>query len=134
MEVGTDRGKEAILLGNTGIFFVLIRSMTTGMDFDGRAAKLLEFVKQRTKLQVAVMIATGVSNHGNTIGTTNPVDRFGQCGPAMRHVAWLAFAQIFAEHFLSVNAIAGFDQKTCKMRARYQIRIADMLERSLKGT
>ena len=64
----------------------------------------------------------------------DPAHRIAQRGPAVRHVAGLAFGEVAAKHLVGVAAHAALDQVAREMRARDQLRVADVPERAVEGT
>ncbi len=68
----------------------------------------------------------------NTARGTDHVDRFGQSGPAMRHVTRLALDQIALEHLAHVVAHALLDQKSRKVRAADHAWILGMPQRAFE--
>ena len=75
-----------------------------------------------------------MGDDGHALSARDPGDRVFQAGPAVRHIAWFAFSEVFSKHLGRVAARAAFNQKARKVRARNQLRVADKLQRALVST
>jgi hypothetical protein len=93
----------------------------------------LELGKQRVFLVGRELVARRVGDHRHAPGLGDPAHRVAQRRPAVRHIAGLAFDQVFAKHLAVSRHTPGFNQKACKVGARNQFGVAHELQGALVG-
>jgi hypothetical protein len=91
--------------------------MAAGDDFHTATAMGFEFAEQCVLFVGREAIAGRVGNDGDATGFGDPLHRFLQPRPAVRHIAGFAFGQVFAKHLGCVAAHARFDQVAGKVGA-----------------
>jgi hypothetical protein len=116
-----------------GVLDILGRRVAAGDHLDRLAAVRLEFEEQRVLLVGRELVAARVRDHGHALGGGDPVHRVLQRGPAVRHVAGLAFGEELAKHLGGVAAVALLDQEAREVRARDEFGVADELQRAFVG-
>jgi hypothetical protein len=135
MKVAAARGQQVELDGDIGVLDALGRAVAAGDDLDAAPAVGLELGEQRVLLgRREAAVACRVGDHRHAAGACDPADRLAEPGPAVRHEAGLAVGEKAAEDFVGVVAMAGFDEEARKVRARNQLRVADILQRAFVGT
>ena len=93
----------------------------------------LEFAEQRIFFVGREPVASRVGNHGDATCIGDPLHRVLQAGPAVRHVAWFAFGEVFAEHFRRVAADTRVHQVPRKVGPRNQFGVAHITQSALVG-
>src|SRR5699024_2530459 len=116
-----------------GVHGVLVGRVAAGDDFDRVAAELAEFVEQHALGGGVEAVAARMGDDGDAAGTLDPAHGLVERGPAVRHVAGFAFAEVFAEDLGGAGAAAGLDDVAGEVGARQQIGVADVFQGALIG-
>ncbi len=133
VEVAAARGGQAELLRHGRVGAVFGRRVAARDHLDALAAVLAEFGKQRVFLGGGELVARRVRDHGHAAGLRDPAHRVAQRGPAVRHVAGLAFGEEAAEYLGRIAAHACLDEEAREMRAGDEFGIAHVAQRAFVG-
>ncbi len=133
MEVAAARAFEAELERHLGEALHIRGTVVAGGNLHPDAARFTELAEQRPQLGRGELVARRMSDHRHAAGAADPFHCLHQCRPAVRHVARLALGEEAREDFARVVADADLHQVASEVRARHQVRIANVGQRTFVG-
>ena len=130
VEIAAARREEIELARRSGVALGLGGGVAAGRHLDAAAAVVLELGEERVLLVRRELVARRMRDDRDAARGDDPADGIAECRPSVRNEPGLAFDEKAAEYLLRVGTDAGLDEVAREVRARDQLVVAGVAERS----